>query len=105
MVCIVIFHCVTVQAENRGGCSASWPPDASSALSVSLPPPPTPPRKPGLPDDFCRPPVREYNLWVVPVLNLKRTPVGAIIVDAQGGGVRGWGDVAARNEGTTQFND
>ena len=45
------------------------------------PPPPPPKRKPGLPDDFCRPSVREYNLRVVPALNLKRTPVGAIFVD------------------------
>ena len=44
-------------------------------------PPPPPLSKPGLPDDFCRPSVRDYNLWVVPALNLKRTPVGDIIVD------------------------
>ena len=49
-------------------------------------PPPLPPtkkktKKTGLPDDFCRPSVREYNLWVVPALNLTRTPFGAIIVD------------------------
>ena len=51
----------------------------------------------GLPDDFCRPSVREYNLWVVLALNLTRTPVGAIIVDPPvgvwgeggGGGRRG----------------
>ena len=45
------------------------------------PPPPPPQKKPGLPDDFCRPSVREYNLWVVPALYLKQTPVGAIFVD------------------------
>ena len=42
-----------------------------------------------------------------PALNLKRTPVGDIIVDP----LRGWGEedgggyVAPKNEGTTQFND
>ena len=35
-------------------------------------------------------------MWVVPVLNRKRTPVGAIIVDAQGGGVRGGGGTSRR---------
>ena len=35
-------------------------------------------------------------MWVAPVLNLKRTPVGAIIVDAQEGGVRGGGGTSRR---------
>ena len=75
---------VCYSGYNRVGCSGSWPPQ--SALSQhpaphTNPPPPPPKRKPGLPDDFCRPSVREYNLRVVPALNLKRTPVGAIFVD------------------------
>ena len=50
--------------------------------STPAPPPPPPKKKkPGLPDRFSRPSVMEYNLWVVPALNLKRTPVGAIFVD------------------------
>ena len=49
---------------NRVSLSGSWPPDASITLSLHCTPPP-PPLKPCLPDDFCRPSVSEYNLWVI----------------------------------------
>ena len=85
---------------NRVGCSGSWPPDASITLSLHSTAPPPPhkkKKKPGLPDDFCRPSVREYNLWVVPALNLKRTPVGDIIVDPlRGVGWGRWGGTSRR---------
>ena len=96
---------------NRVGCSGHGLLMHQLPYPCTAPPPPPPPpkkkKKPGLPDDFCRPSVREYNLWVVPALNLKRTPVGDIIVDPlRGVGWGRWGGyVAPKNEGTTQFND